>query len=419
MSKIWLILKREYLVRVRKKSFIIMTFLAPLLMAALLIVPSFIASKSNVLRAIAVQEKNFEVATQLSDKEFLRFSMIPDLEAEKIKQNFNQSGYDALLHIDNNMYTLYSNQQISLSVKNEIENQLTKIKQYKKLKDAGVSLDLINQKTIEINTKLIEKDGKIKNSQTETSMGVGFMCGILVYMFIFMYGTMVMRGVIEEKTNRIVEVIISSVKPFQLMMGKILGIALVGLTQFALWIFLTTFIAGISSYLLIDVNSLTNELQASENQQLLNQINSLFGEVNILQIFIAFIIYFLGGYLMYSSLFAAIGSAVDAEADTQQFILPITIPLILSFLLIQPVMDNPDGPLAFWMSIIPFTSPVIMMVRLPFGVTNLDLIISITVLICSFILSTWIAGKIYRTGILMYGKKPSYKEIWKWISYKS
>ena len=153
-------------------------------------------------------------------------------------------------------------------------------------------------------------------------MGVGFMCGILVYMFIFMYGTMVMRGVIEEKTNRIVEVIISSVKPFQLMMGKILGIALVGLTQFALWIFLTTFIAGISSYLLIDVNSLTNELQASENQQLLNQINSLFGEVNILQIFIAFIIYFLGGYLMYSSLFAAIGSAVDAEADTHSLYCP-------------------------------------------------------------------------------------------------
>ena len=419
MNKIWLIIKREYLVRVRKKSFIIMTFLAPLLMATLLIVPSFIASKSNVLRTIAVQEENFEVATQLSEKEFLRFSMIPALEAEEIKQNFNQSGYDALLHIENNIYTLYSNQQISLSVKNEIENQLTKIKQYKKLKDAGVSLDLINQKTIEINTKLIEKDGKIKNSQTETSMGVGFLCGILVYMFIFMYGTMVMRGVIEEKTNRIVEVIISSVKPFQLMMGKILGIALVGLTQFALWIFLTTFIAGISSYLLIDVNSMTNELQASENQQLLNQINSLLGEVNILQIFIAFIIYFLGGYLMYSSLFAAIGSAVDAEADTQQFILPITIPLILSFLLIQPVMDNPDGPLAFWMSIIPFTSPVIMMVRLPFGVTNLDLIISIVVLICSFILSTWFAGKIYRTGILMYGKKPSYKEIWKWISYKS
>ncbi len=419
MNKIWLIIKREYLVRVRKKSFIIMTFLAPLLMAALLIVPSFIASKSNVLRTIAVQDENFDIATQLSDKEFLRFSMIPTSEAKEIKQNFNRSGYDALLQIENNIYTLYSNQQISLSVKNEIENQLTKIKQYKKLKDAGVSLDLINQKTIEIKTKLIEKDGKIKNSQTETSMGIGFICGVLVYMFIFMYGTMVMRGVIEEKTNRIVEVIISSVKPFQLMMGKILGIALVGLTQFALWIVLTTFIASIASYLLIDVNSLTNELQASENQQILNQINSLLGEVNILQISISFIIYFLGGYLMYSSLFAAIGSAVDAEADTQQFILPITIPLILSFLLIQPVMDNPDGPLAFWMSIIPFTSPVIMMVRLPFGVTNLDLIISITVLICSFVLSTWFAGKIYRTGILMYGKKPSYKEIWKWIRYKS
>ena len=417
MNKIWLIIKREYLVRVRKKSFIIMTFVAPLLMAALLIVPSYIASKSKVLRVIAVQEENFKIANQLSNKEFLRFTKIPQIEAIEIKNNFNQSGYDALLHIEADQYTLYSNQQISLSIENEIENQLTQINQYQKLKEAGINFDLINQKeTIEITTKIIERDGKIKNSQTETSMGVGFMCGILIYMFIFMYGTMVMRGVIEEKTNRIVEVIISSVKPFQLMMGKILGIALVGLTQFALWIVLTTFIASIAGYLLIDIN---NELQAADNQQLLNQINNSLGEVNLLQIFIAFTTYFLGGYLMYSSLFAAIGSAVDAEADTQQFILPITIPLILAFLLIQPIMDNPDGPLALWMSIIPFTSPVIMMVRLPFGVTNLELTISIVVLICSFILTTWFAAKIYRTGILMYGKKPSYKELWKWISYKN
>ena len=417
MNKIWLIIKREYLVRVRKKSFIIMTFVAPLLMAALLIVPSYIASKSKVLRVIAVQEENFKIANQLSNKEFLRFTKIPQIEAIEIKNNFNQSGYDALLHIEADQYTLYSNQQISLSIENEIENQLTQINQYQKLKEAGINFDLINQKeTIEITTKIIERDGKIKNSQTETSMGVGFMCGILIYMFIFMYGTMVMRGVIEEKTNRIVEVIISSVKPFQLMMGKILGIALVGLTQFALWIVLTTFIASIAGYLLIDIN---NELQAADNQQLLNQINNSLGEVNLLQIFIAFMTYFLGGYLMYSSLFAAIGSAVDAEADTQQFILPITIPLILAFLLIQPIMDNPDGPLALWMSIIPFTSPVIMMVRLPFGVTNLELTISIVVLICSFILTTWFAAKIYRTGILMYGKKPSYKELWKWISYKN
>jgi ABC-2 type transport system permease protein len=232
-----------------------------------------------------------------------------------------------------------------------------------------------------------------------------------------MYGTMVMRGVIEEKTSRIVEVIISSVKPFQLMMGKILGVALVGLTQFVLWILLTIIISTVAELAFLDVGSMADEVANTNQSIILAQLSDITGGINLTQIFLLFIFYFLAGYLMYSSLFAAVGSAVDAEADTQQFILPITIPLILSFVLIQPIMDNPDGALAFWMSIIPFTSPVIMMVRLPFGVASWEILLSMGVLVSTFIATTWLAGRIYRTGILMYGKKASYKELWKWLKY--
>ena len=226
-----------------------------------------------------------------------------------------------------------------------------------------------------------------------------------------------MRGVIEEKTSRIVEVIISSVKPFQLMMGKILGVALVGLTQFLLWILLTIIISTVAELAFLNVDSMTNEASNTNQSVILAQLAEITGGINLTQIFLLFIFYFLAGYLMSSSLFAAVGSAVDAEADTQQFILPITIPLILSFVLIQPIMDNPDGNLAFWMSIIPFTSPVIMMVRLPFGVATWEILLSMGGLVSTFIATTWLAGRIYRTGILMYGKKASYKELWKWLKY--
>ena len=236
-------------------------------------------------------------------------------------------------------------------------------------------------------------------------------------MFIFMYGTMVMRGVIEEKTNRIVEVIVSSVKPFQLMIGKILGVALVGFTQFFLWVILTICLATVAEITLLDSLKIANESQSTSQSIILSQIATFTGGIDLFKVVFCFLFYFLAGYLLYSSLFAAVGSAVDAEADTQQFVLPITIPLILSFLLIQNIMDNPDGSLAFWMSIIPFTSPVIMMVRLPFGVDSFDLFLSMITLIISFISIAWIASKIYRVGILMYGKKASYKEIWKWIRY--
>ena len=420
MRKIWLIIKREYLVRVRKKAFIVMTIVGPLLMAALMIVPTYLANETQELRTIAIEEDGFEFTNQIEDTDFLHFSKIPTEEATLLKNDFSESNYYALLYIEGDNFTLYSNQQISLTVSKAIENQLEKIIEHQKLKAAGIDLTILSeaQSTVNITTKIITEDGSTTNSKAEASMGIGFICGILIYMFIFMYGTMVMRGVIEEKTSRIVEVIISSVKPFQLMMGKILGVALVGLTQFALWILLTIAIASFAELMFMDEGSMTTELNSTQQSILLSELSNLTGGINLMQIFVSFIFYFLAGYLMYSSLFAAVGSAVDAEADTQQFVLPITIPLILAFILIQPIMENPDGPLAFWMSIIPFTSPVIMMVRLPFGVANWELALSMCVLILSFVLTTYLAGKIYRTGILMYGKKTSYKELWKWLSYK-
>jgi len=420
MRKIWLIIKREYLVRVRKKAFIVMTIVGPLLMAALMIVPTYLANETQELRTIAIEEDGFEFTNQIEDTDFLHFSKIPTEEATLIKNDFSESNYYALLYIEGDNFTLYSNQQISLTVSKAIENQLEQIIEHQKLKAAGIDLTILSeaQSTVNITTKIITEDGSTTNSKAEASMGIGFICGILIYMFIFMYGTMVMRGVIEEKTSRIVEVIISSVKPFQLMMGKILGVALVGLTQFALWILLTIAIASVAELMLMDASSMTTELNSTQQSILLSELSNLTGGINLMQIFVSFIFYFLAGYLMYSSLFAAVGSAVDAEADTQQFVLPITIPLILAFILIQPIMENPDGPLAFWMSIIPFTSPVIMMVRLPFGVATWELALSMGILILSFVLTTYLAGKIYRTGILMYGKKTSYKELWKWLSYK-
>ena len=416
MHKIWLIIKREYLVRVRKKSFIVMTILGPLLMAALFFVPIFLANENQETRIIAVNQQD---VFNLENTELIRFTIIPDFEASNLKKNFNESPYYALLYIENNNFTLYSNQQISLNVIRDIEKQVEQILETNNLQKAGIDPQIIKNARIEvtINTKLIDKDGTSTDSHSEASMGIGFISGILIYMFIFMYGTMVMRGVIEEKTSRIIEVIISSVKPFQLMMGKILGVALVGLTQFILWIFLTIILSTIAELIFLDTAKIAAEMSTNEQSIILAQIANITGGINLTIIFISFIFYFLAGYLMYSSLFAAIGSAVDAEADTQQFILPITIPLILSFILIQPIMDNPEGTLAFWMSVIPFTSPVIMMVRLPFGVENWELLLSMTILVATFITTTWLAGRIYRTGILMYGIKASYKEVWKWLKY--
>ena len=393
-----------------------MTILGPILMAALFIVPTYLSIQGMEKQQIVISEKGNFFSEKLEDNEIVQFSKIPEMETERLKKNFGSSPYYALLIIsDSNSqhrFTIYSAQQISLSVKNNIESQISKINERKKLEEADIDIEILNSlfSEIEIMSVIIDEQGDESKGSSEMSSAIGFITAFLIYLFIFMYGSMVMRGVIEEKTSRIVEVIISSVRPFQLMMGKIVGVALVGLTQFVLWILLTYSIASLFEVVFMNSNN---------QSEIITGILSSVGKINLSSIVISFLFYFMGGYLLYSSLFAAIGSAVDTESDTQQFVLPITIPLILSLVMIEPIMNNPDGTLAIWLSIIPFSSPIIMMVRLPFGgVESWEIIISATVLICTFLSTTYIASKIYRVGILMYGKKSSFKELIKWISYK-
>jgi ABC-2 type transport system permease protein len=291
--------------------------------------------------------------------------------------------------------------------------------------------------SVDINTMKIGEDGQESKSYTELNMILGMFAGILIYFFIFMFGAQVMRGVIEEKTSRIVEVIISSVKPFQLMMGKIVGVGLVGLTQFLLWVVLTFLIVtivtstispgdskkSVTEQMMMQkqgMNPAVSEAVSSQKDsgEGMNAVMEAINSVDFPLMIGTFIFFFIVGYLLYAALFAAIGGAVDSEADTQQFMFPITIPLILSIVMAQYIIRDPDGPVAFWFSIFPLTSPVIMMIRIPFGVPYFQVVLSMVLLLLGFLGTTWLAAKIYRTGILMYGKKISYKELWKWIRYK-
>ena len=291
MNKIFLIIKREYLVRVKKKSFIIMTILAPILMASLIIVPVFLANQDQQNRLIAVSEDDTKYSSKINDTDNINFEIITEDESEKIRKNLTDSPYYAVLDIKNETFTLYASQQIGLNIRNSIQNQLEKIIEREKLKQAGIDIKIIeNSKTkINIETNIIDTKGEATDSNTEASIGIGFITGILIYMFIFMYGTMVMRGVIEEKTNRIVEIIISSVKPFQLMMGKIIGVALVGLTQFILWILLTIIISSFAELFLIDATEITNNTDTINQSLILDEITKLTGGIDLMKIFLSFI----------------------------------------------------------------------------------------------------------------------------------
>ena len=418
MDKIWLIIKREYLVRIRKKSFIVMTLLGPLLMLLVMFLPIYLTNQTQTERTVAISEQDFDLFNKLENTDYVKFVVTPVSIFSDLKLNFDDELYYALLEKKDNEIVLSSNKQVSLSVSNEIKSQLEKKIKQKKLVELGIDIRLLEQAktTVVVSSQIISEDGRGQKSKTELSMAIGFISGLLIYIFIFMYGTMVMRSIIEEKTNRIVEVIISSVKPFKLMMGKIIGVSLIGLTQFILWICLTSILFFIVQAYFGNIAEIESS-QEIEMQSIMLEGLMYLNHINLVEILLAFLFYFLGGYLMYGSLFAAVGSAVDAEADSQQFILPVTIPLILSFILIQPIMENPDSSLAFWMSIIPLTSPIVMMVRIPFGVAEWEILLSILVLVGSFILSTKLAAKIYRTGILMYGKKINYKELLKWLRY--
>jgi ABC-2 type transport system permease protein len=401
-----------------------MTLLTPLFMIGIFVVPTLLAYNNEEQSSVVIIDDN-----NFSELEFVSTKSIKYIELEESHFEQNKSSlidaFDFVLHIPKvdslpqieNSIEVYSENQMSLSIKlnieNEIDKQLTNIYLVKN----GIDLDKIknSESKTSLKTFVVDDEGQNTAGNSEASFGIGLVGGFLIYIFIFMYGTMVMRSVIEEKTNRIVEIIISSVKPFELMFGKIISVALVGLSQFVMWIILGSVFLLIANGLLSTEVDITN---LSANEGVVSEINASLISLPIKTLLITFLIYFLGGYLLYGSLFAAIGSASDQETDSQQFIVPITIPLILSFILVQVIIDNPHSGLAYWLSMIPFTSPIIMIARIPFGVPIHELILSITLLILGFLFTTWLAGKIYRVGILMYGKKISYKELWKWLKYK-
>jgi len=354
------------------------------------------------------------------------------------KQNSTSKEFTALLYITDNLksnpnaVTLYSEKQVNMELKSYITGLLNKYTEEQKLADYNIPnlKEMVEKSRTSIDLKTIKwgENGNDKVGSAELALVIGMITAFIIYMFIVIYGAQVMTGVVQEKTNRIVEVIISSVKPFELMMGKIIGIAMVGLTQFLMWVILTAVITTVGSAILglnMDVNSLQQMQQVGvhsslQTQAMPSEMQNLFialNGLNYVQIIGLFIVYFLGGYLLYASLFAAVGSAVDNETDTQQFSLPIMLPIIFAIYAGIFSAQNPDGPLAFWCSMIPFTSPIVMMVRLPFDVPVWQIVLSISILILSFVGTTWMAAKIYRTGILMYGKKVTWKELWKWLRY--
>lgn len=449
MNKAFLILKREYTTRVRKKSFIIMTLLVPFLMAALTILPAWLAMQDDTEeRVIAVYDGSGVFLGRLENTEYTKFHFIPQEEYTKLRNDIKNSSFYAVLFIPPNILSanraqLFSNTQVTIDVKSLINSRLEHIletdKKTQVIAESGIpnleeklaaTRTRINLETIKVGEK-----GQAVKSSTEIAMAVGYGAGFIIYMFVFMYGAMVMRGVMEEKTSRIVEVIISSVKPMQLMFGKIVGIGLVGLTQLLFWIIIGgAIITGVQVFFGPEPTAVMEQSQSlmaaqgpqvmaatstQQSEHIALQVVDMIQNLNIPLIISCFIFYFIGGFLLYSSLMGAIGSAVDHDEEAQQLMLPVTLPLIFSIIILFPVVKNPEGSLAFWASMIPLTSPVTMMVRVPFGLPMWQLLLSMTILVVSIVGVIWVAGKIYRTGILMYGKKVNLKEIVKWLRYRN
>ncbi|TCK84981.1 ABC transporter permease [Albibacterium bauzanense] len=437
MKKIFLIIKREYLSRVKKKSFLIITFLVPLL---------FLGMWGGVI-ALSIQDSGSSSTVYVIDNSNLIINDLKDTESlsfEKATRSANEEkSYlqenQFLLVIPENILEsqkldLLSSQKASIFVQGEISNQVDNILRKILLNNAGIDIQTLDsiQPKVKVTSLEITEQGE-QESNAGVAMGIGMFASIMIYLTLFIYGAQVMRGVIEEKNNRVVEIIISSVKPFQLMLGKIVGIGLVGLTQFLLWIVLSGTLLTVGGLIMASQmpdafspeelssisSSVPNSAAFAQQNSLLGDVQGTLAGIDFPYLISCFLIFFIGGYLLYSALFAAVGSAVDNETETQQFMLPITMPLLFTYVMSFGVLiKDPHGPLAFWLSMIPFTSPIAMMVRVPFGVPLWQLSLSIILLIAGFILTTWVASRIYRVGILMYGKKASYKELIKWFNYR-
>ncbi len=436
MNHLPLIIKREYLTKVKNKSFIIMTFLSPLIMVALISLVAYLSQLNNdTVRTISVLDESGLFIDQFEDKENLKFNLLSDVSLDEAKKSAEEGEVYGLLFIPKkekldeltDAITFYSEESPSLLVMSDIDRTLEAKANSMKLKEEGFDAEVIRQLRLDIDTQLETFQGEETSKMGSVlKLIFGGLAGYLLFMFIIIYGNMIMRSVIEEKTSRIIEVIISSVKPMKLLLGKIIGTSLAGVTQFLAWVILLSVLSTVVFLVLgIDFAAMqADQMSAVAEASGSNVDNEFAGAIveffrlPILNLVIMFLLFFVGGYLLYASLYAAIGAAVDSETDTQQFMLPILLPLILGvYVGFFTVIEDPHGTVSQVFSFIPLTSPVVMLMRIPFGVPIWQQIISVIILFATFIGTVWFAAKIYRVGILMYGKKPSYKELRKWLKY--
>lgn len=428
---IGLILKREYLTRVKKWSFIITTILAPLGMSAILLISIWSSSRSMSEQKIAVVDDTHAMQGKLKDTETIYFKYSNE-PLDSLKKNYKKLDFTGILHIPSNYkqqsraIEYFSEEQLGLKLKYHIQNEIDDVIEKENMKESGISEEQLEKlkSNISINDQIL-KEGGVKKGNSLIATGVGYFIGMLLYFVLIFYGVMVMRGVAEEKTNRIVEVIISTVKPIELMFGKIFGLVLLGLTQFALWIVL-----GGIAYIVIMIffgADLQAAQMASMSPDMTSNLNSNMSEIQEvieglsslpwLKIVISFFFFFFGGYMLYASMFAAVGAMTNEETESQSMTFPIMLPIIISMTMLSGVIAEPNSSLAIWMSMIPFTSPIIMMARVIFDVPIWQILLSFTFLMLGVIFCAWLASKIYRIAILMYGKKITVKEMLKWMKY--
>ena len=436
MNTLSLVIQREYFTRVRKRSFIIMTLLMPLLMVALSFVPLWLSTLNDgAVKNIAVIDNTGMYAPLLKSTDQYQFQIINDAQQNEYQSKIGKDIFAILqitddLNKNSNAVTILSEKQTSQELRTMVENALSEKVMEQRLDDlsqqGNVNAAAISEvrSIIDAGAKISVKtmkwgdDGKVSESSAEIATIIGMVFTILIYMFILMYGNMVMQAVLEEKKSRVVEVMVSSVKPVNLLIGKIAGIGLVGITQLVIWGVLTgVLFTALSVFIALPQQAPAVVSAEMSNFDMGGVMNAVLS-VNWFEIIVYFLLFFVGGYILYASIFAMFASAVDSEEDTSQFMMPVTIIIMFAFFAGFYSVSNPDGPLAFWGSLIPFTSPIVMMVRLPFGIPLWEKLLSLVLLYGTFILISFFAAKIYRVGILMYGKKPSIKEMMKWIKYK-
>ena len=435
MNHLSLIIKREYLTKVQNKSFIIMTFLSPLIFVGIFALVAYLSNvNNNTVRTISILDESGLFLDEFISNPNTHYKILANVPLEEAKSEAEKSEIYGLLYIPastdlesiSNGITFYSNDSPSISLLNDLNNQLENKINVLRLREAGIDSQTIRDLHINISANLETFQGK-ETSKLGSGLKLlfGGLAGYLLFMFIIIYGNMIMRSVIEEKTSRIIEVIISSVKPRTLLLGKILGTTLAGITQFMAWIVLILILTTVvNSVFGLDMaaSSPSQQVMAQNTeggtQQLVQQVIMEVNNLPITNLILMFILFFIGGYLLYASLYASVGAAVDSETDTQQFMMPIIMPLVLAvYVGLFTVIDNPHGAVSQIFSYIPFTSPVVMLMRIPFGVPLWQQFISVLILFLTFFGTVWFAAKIYRVGILMYGKKPTYKEIYKWLKY--